>query len=130
MSKERLRIPDDVREAILNHASNCAPNECCGLVASDEDGQISFAYPLTNCEPSPISYTVDPEEHFAALQHAESRGWTLSGAFHSHPKGPATPSVIDVQRANEPDWIYLIVGDGRLRGFRIKDREVDEVDLA
>ncbi len=126
---EQLHLPDDVREAIVAHAGNCAPNECCGLVASDETGRIRFAYPLTNCDPSPVSYTVDPDEHFAALRHAERQGWTLSGAFHSHPNGPATPSIIDVQRALEPDWVYLIVGNGELRGFRVRDRSVDEVEL-
>jgi proteasome lid subunit RPN8/RPN11 len=126
---ERLHLPDDVRQAILAHARNCAPNECCGLVASDEAGAIRFAYPLTNCDPSPVTYTVDPEEHFAALQHAESRGWFLSGAFHSHPNGPATPSIIDVQSALEPDWVYLIAGGSELGGFRMKDGGVTRVDL-
>ncbi len=129
MLKDPLRLPDDIREAIVAHAENCAPNECCGLLASDDAGRVRFAYPLTNCQPSPLTYTVDPDEHFAALQHAETRGWTLSGAFHSHPKGPPTPSVSDVQKALEPDWVYLIVGDGELRGFRIRDREAVEVEL-
>lgn len=129
MSREQLRVPEDVRQAILNHASSCAPDECCGLLASDESGRITFAYPLTNCEPSPVSYTVDPREHFAALRHAEGNGWELSGVFHSHPRGPATPSVIDVQKALEPDWVYLIVGHGRLRGFHIRDRHVEEIHL-
>ena len=126
---EHLHLPDDVRKAIVAHAENCDPNECCGLIASDESGQIRFAYPLTNCDPSPVKYTVDPAEHFGALQHAERQGWVLSGAFHSHPKGPATPSVIDVQRALEPDWIYLIIGDGKLRAFQIKDRSISEIIL-
>lgn len=126
---EHIKLPDDIREALVTHAVNCAPNECCGLIASDDAGRVQFAYPLTNCEPSPVSYTVDPEEHFAALQHAESNGWTLSGAFHSHPKGPPIPSVIDVQKALEPGWVYLIIGDETIRGFRIKDREITEVAL-
>ena len=124
-----LHLPYDVREAIFAHAGNCDPDECCGLIASDASGQIRFAYPITNCDPSPVKYTVDPVEHFAALQHAEQQGWALSGAFHSHPKGPATPSVIDVQRALEPNWVYLIVGDGELRGFQIKDRSISEIEL-
>lgn len=129
LPERRLRVPEDVRSAILTHAENCAPDECCGLIASDSEGRVRFAYPLTNCEPSPVTYTVDPNEHFAALQHAEGNGWSLSGAFHSHPRGPASPSVIDVQNALEPEWVYFIVGDGDLRAFRIKDREVTEVEL-
>ncbi len=130
MLREPLHLPEDVRAAIRSHAETSTPNECCGLLASDSSGRIRFAYPLTNCDPTPISYTIDPDEHFAALRHAETRGWELSGVFHSHPEGPATPSLIDVQRALEPGWVYIIVGNDRLRGFLIRGHEVEEIELA
>jgi proteasome lid subunit RPN8/RPN11 len=122
-------LADQIKEAILVHASNCAPDECCGLLAMDPEGAIRFAYPLTNADPSPVSYTVDPDEHFHALRHAESRGWEIAGVFHSHPKGPPAPSVMDVQRALEPDWVYLIAAEDDVRGFWISDGEVAEVGL-
>jgi proteasome lid subunit RPN8/RPN11 len=124
-----LSLDDQIRRAIVTHADNCAPNECCGLLAGDPTGRICFAYPLTNAHPSPVSYTIDPEEHFRALRHAESNGWEIAGAFHSHPRGPATPSIIDVQSALEPDWLYLVASPGEIRGFRIADGEVVELGL-
>ncbi len=124
-----LSLDDQIRQAILVHADNCAPNECCGLLAADESGRIRFAYPLTNVDPSPVSYTIDPDEHFQAIRHAESRGWEIAGAFHSHPRGPATPSVVDVAGALEPDWAYLVAAPDEIRCFRIRDREVEEVGL-
>ena len=124
------RLPDQVRWAILAHADNCAPDECCGLLATDAEGRIRFAYPLTNADPSPVSYTVDPAEHFHALRHAESRGWDLAGVFHSHPQGPAIPSMTDVQAALEPDWIYLIAAPGEIRGFWIRAGVIEEISLA
>jgi proteasome lid subunit RPN8/RPN11 len=123
------RLPDQIRQAILTHADNCAPNECCGLVAADSEGQITFAYPLTNVDPSPVSYTIDPDEHFSALAHAESQGWVITGVFHSHPGGDAMPSLIDVQSALEPGWMYLIVAPGEIRGFTIRAGTVEEVEL-
>jgi proteasome lid subunit RPN8/RPN11 len=123
------RLADQIRQAILTHADNCAPDECCGLLAADTEGRITFAYPLTNVDPSPVSYTVDPDEHFAALSHAESQGWEIAGAFHSHPAGGATPSMIDVQAALEPDWIYLIAAPAEIRGFRIRAGEVEELAI-
>jgi proteasome lid subunit RPN8/RPN11 len=123
------RLADQIRRAILTHADNCAPNECCGLLAADPEGQITFAYPLTNINPSPVSYTVDPDEHFAALTHAESRGWEIAGVFHSHPGGSAMPSMVDVQTALEPDWMYLIASPDEIRGFWIKAGVVDEIGL-
>jgi proteasome lid subunit RPN8/RPN11 len=129
MSSESLSLGDQVRLGILAHAANCAPNECCGLLAADTTGGIRFAYPLTNADPSPVSYTVDPEEHFGALRHAEAQGWEIAGVFHSHPRGPATPSMMDVRTALEPDWIYLVAAPGEIRGFRIAGGNVVEVEL-
>jgi proteasome lid subunit RPN8/RPN11 len=123
------RLPDQIRQAILAHAENCAPNEACGLIAIDLSGVIRFAYPLSNSDPSPVSYTIDPDEHFHALTHAESRGWEIGGVFHSHPGGTATPSMIDVQAALEPDWIYLIASPDEIRGFRIRSGEIEEIEL-
>jgi proteasome lid subunit RPN8/RPN11 len=127
---ETLHLPDQIRRAILVHAANCAPDECCGLLASDGDGRIRFAYPLTNVNPSPVTYTLDPDEHFAAFNHAESMGWEISGVFHSHPMSPATPSMVDVQAALEPEWVYLIAAPDEVRAFRIQDQEISEIALS
>lgn len=122
-----LRLPDQIRWAILAYADHCAPDECCGLLAVDGEGQIRFAYPLTNADPSPISFTVDPDEHFHALRHAESMEWEIAGVFHSHPGGTSMPSMIDVQSALEPEWIYLIAAPNEIRGFHIRAGEIEEI---
>jgi proteasome lid subunit RPN8/RPN11 len=127
-------IPAQVRAAMVRHAVNTLPQECCGLIAGDDSG-IRMLYPLTNVEHSPVRYTVDPAEHFGALRHAERLGWSLVGAFHSHPSTAAYPSPTDIRLAGEPDWLYVIVGFAdpehpAVRGFRIVDRTVSEVELA
>lgn len=122
-------LPEQIRQAILVHADNCAPDECCGLIAIDDDRRIRFAYPLTNAAPTPVSYTIDPDEHFHALRHAESLGWEIGGAFHSHPRGPATPSIADVRAALDPRWMYLIAAPGEVRGWSIRDGSVEEIPL-
>jgi proteasome lid subunit RPN8/RPN11 len=123
------RLPDQIRQAILAHAEHCSPDECCGLLAVDSTGVIRFAYPLTNADPSPVSYTIDPDEHFQALRHAEAMGWEIGGAFHSHPGGTAMPSMIDVQTALEPEWVYLIASPDEIRGFSIRDGVIEELSL-
>lgn len=125
---EPLVLPVPIRDAILAHADNCLPDECCGLIATVE-GAIRFAYPLTNANPSPVTFTVDPLEHFGAMRHAEGQGWEISGVFHSHPDGAPTPSPTDVAMAWDPDWIHLIVGAGELSAFRIREGKVDEVGV-
>lgn len=121
-------LPEPIRVAILTHAENNLPDECCGLIAIEE-GAVRFAYPLTNTNPSPVSFTVDPLEHFGAMRHAENQGWEISGVFHSHPDGEAAPSPTDVAMAWEPDWIHLIVGGGELGAFRIRGGEIEAVVL-
>lgn len=130
-----LRVPGQIRDAMVVHARNCAPEEACGLLAGDPGGgSLRMAYPLTNRDHSPVRYTIEPEEHFRAWKHAERCGWELVGAFHSHPTSAAVPSSIDVGRAYEPDWTYVIVGLSdpsrpEIRAFRIADGMADEVPV-
>ena len=89
-------------------------------------------YPTANADPSPVTYTVPPAEHYAALVDADRHGWELSGVFHSHPNGPARPSVIDLASAPDPTWTYLVVGLGaepEIRAWRIRSGEAIEVSL-
>jgi [CysO sulfur-carrier protein]-S-L-cysteine hydrolase len=123
-------VPRDIHDAIVTHAHACRPEEACGLVAADADGVLTMAYCLTNTQHSPTAYTIDPEEHFRALRHAESSGWHLAGVFHSHPHSDPYPSPIDRRLAPDPDWVYLIVGqEGTLRGYRLQGGSVTEVSL-
>jgi len=103
-------LPEGVKEAVIRHAEVCLPNECCGLLATDGVGRIRFAYPLTNSNPSPVAFTIAPEEHFAALRHAERHGWEIGGVFHSPPRGPAVLSETDLSQPHETDWIHVVVG--------------------
>lgn len=87
------------------------PNEGCGLLALDGDRVVSV-YPTANEDASPHSYTIPPQEHYDALIDAESNGWEIGGVFHSHPNGDATMSTVDLARALDPDWFYVVVGLG------------------
>ena len=124
-------IPPPIREALVAHTLACLPEECCGLLAVDGHGSIRFVYPLTNVDHSPVSYTVEPREHFGALRHADRHGWEIEGGFHSHPTTTPVPSPTDVERSPGPGWLHLLVGfeAGRpaVRAFRIRDGQIEEV---
>jgi len=127
-------LPTQIRDAVLAHAAFCAPEEACGLLAGDADGRLRMVYCLTNARHSPVAYTIEPEEHFRALRHAEANGWELVGAFHSHPYSEAFPSATDRRLAAEPDWIYLIASlvgpdSSRLRGYFLRNGTVEEEPL-
>ena len=121
-----------ITAAMVAHARFCDPEEACGLLAGEPGEPPRMVYSLTNADASTTAFTVDPDEHFAALRHAERSGMELVGAFHSHPRSPAVPSRTDIARALEPDWLYVIVGlvDGaapEIRAWRIRDGETNEV---
>ncbi len=64
----------------------------------------------------------------------EDAGLELLAIYHSHPRGPATPSETDVARAFYPEAIYLICDFAGpdlpvLRGFRIGAERFWEVLL-
>jgi proteasome lid subunit RPN8/RPN11 len=130
--QRRLDLPAQIHEAMLRHSRFVYPEEACGLLAADRYGKLRMAYCLTNAEHSESSYTIDPTEHFGALQHAESQGWNLVGAFHSHPHSEAFPSRTDLRLAAEPDWIYFIVGlngPATVRAFLLEGGTIQEALL-
>lgn len=94
--------------------------------------RISEVYPTANDDASPSSFTIPPAEHYAALTRAEALGWQLGGSFHSHPRGEPRPSDRDLEKALEPDWVYLIVGldeQPDIKAWEIRDRTAREVSL-
>ncbi len=109
--------------AIVQHMRFCAPDEACGLLAVDASGEPVMAYCLTNVDHSPRRrFTVDPAEHFRAMRHAEANGWAIGGSFHSHPRGRAVPSPVDVAAALDPTWWYVVAGPAsrpEVRAYRI-----------
>lgn len=128
-----LRVPASVIAKIVAHARAVAPEECCGLLARDDSGAVTRAYPVVNVERSPVRFTVDPDGHFAALRDAEAQGWTLGGGYHSHPRSSPVPSRSDLAGALDPDWIHLIVGlageNAAVRGWRIVGGAAIEVAI-
>ena len=127
-----IEVPAQIVDAMIAHSRFTYPEEACGLVAADGGGRLRMVYCLTNSARSETAYTIEPTEHFRALQHAERRGWSLVGAFHSHPHSPPFPSATDLRLAAEPDWIYFIVGSddqNEVRGFRLRDGIVREITM-
>ncbi|HEY1237583.1 MAG TPA: M67 family metallopeptidase [Solirubrobacterales bacterium] len=128
-----MRIPREVYDELLAHAREEAPNECCGILGG-KDGAAATVYRATNAEASPLRYTLDPNDLFRiTFREIPANDEEMLAIYHSHTASPAYPSQTDINLATYPDSIYLIVslaeGEEPLRGFRIEDGEVTEVDL-
>jgi proteasome lid subunit RPN8/RPN11 len=127
-----MRIPGQIYEEMLAHAREEAPNECCGLIGGT-NGMARTVYRARNAEASPLRYNLDPQDQFRIMTEMDERGEELSAIYHSHTASPAYPSQTDINLAAYPEALYLIVslaeGEKDLRGYRIVDGEVTEVDL-
>jgi proteasome lid subunit RPN8/RPN11 len=120
-----LTIARQLLDEIVAHARDEAPNECCGMVAGS-DGRA---------EASPLRYTIHPSDQFRITMEIEERGEEIAAIYHSHTSSPAEPSQTDINLAdNWPDPLYLICSLAEpeapsIRGFSIRDRRVEEVEL-
>ena len=131
-----MEIAAEYRDAIVEHALEENPNECCGLLAG-VDGLVKKHYRITNAQKSPYRYEMDGKEFLEAYREIEDRGWEIQVFYHSHTHSPAYPSDTDVRLAFWPDAYYLLVSllnedEPDIRLFSILDGKVSEenVDIA
>jgi proteasome lid subunit RPN8/RPN11 len=129
----RLTLNAEIVAQIVEHALSGYPDEVCGLVAG-RGGVATAAYPGRNISPTPSdTYELD-HDTLARMIDFEDAGLELTAIYHSHPRGPETPSPTDVALAFYPATVYLIISLATselplLRGFRITDKGEQEVAI-
>ncbi len=128
-----LKLERSYVDEIIAHARQDAPNECCGIIAGS-DSRATKLYRAVNAEASPYRYNVDPKDLLRIYRDIDSQDWDVLAIYHSHTGTEAYPSATDVRLAAWPDAYYLILSleDAEspvLRGFRIQEDEVSEVDV-
>lgn len=80
-----MKLTKPLKQAIIAHALDCYPAECCGLII-DED-----YYPCDNVAVNPTEhFEIDPKD----FAKAESIG-EIQAIVHSHPDGGVLPSDLD-----------------------------------
>jgi len=132
---DAVQIPGRVLDAIVAHAEAELPNECCGLLIGSAL-TIHESVPARNLAASPTSYLIDPEDHFAAIRAARVSGFSVVGAYHSHPASPPTPSARDLAEASFPEFVYLIVSpaegheQNKVGAYRLTEGHVTPLVLA
>ncbi len=127
-----MRLPQDVVDQLVAHAREDAPNECCGMVAS-EDGRAVAVHRVANAKPSPLHYEMDPRDQYRVQTAIEDAGHQLGAIYHSHTRSDPIPSQTDINLAFYPDSLYVIVGvkgpEPDVRAWTIVDGEVAPAEL-
>jgi [CysO sulfur-carrier protein]-S-L-cysteine hydrolase len=129
-----VRISSTQRDALITHAREEAPIECCGYLRA-AGGRVEEVFRARNLRNSRYGYELDPQSLLAANE-LDDDGYEV-GIYHSHPASGAEPSQTDINLAHYPHWVYLIVsleGDGagtapEVRAWRMPDGRVEEVEL-
>jgi proteasome lid subunit RPN8/RPN11 len=107
-----IRLRREHLDAMIAHAREDAPIECCGMLAS-VDGQVVALHRARNRENSPYRFDIDPLETRRILERIEDEGTELAGFYHSHTGSPAVPSPTDVRMMGPlfgPPYIHFVVG--------------------
>jgi [CysO sulfur-carrier protein]-S-L-cysteine hydrolase len=128
-----MRIAADLYQAMVEHAREEAPNECCGMVGSS-DGRAVAVYRAVNAEASPLRFRMDPDEQLALHNEIESAGLELGAIYHSHTRTEPRPSQTDINFARLwPGVLWIIVGlnggEAEVRTWRIDGGQVSAADL-
>lgn len=98
-------------------------------------GRVTRLYHIENILHSPVAYEMNPRQQMEAMLAVEKAGLQLVAIYHSHPRGPETPSGTDVARAYYPEVAQVIVSlaDRRrpvTRAFAVAGERVDELEVA
>jgi len=124
-----IRLLREHVNAMIAHAREVAPAECCGLIGGVSHMDARTIYRLRNVTANPeLGYEAAPEDLFAAQRQMRERGEELLAIYHSHPRAvDPSPSETDVRLAYYPSATYLIVGLGgteaTVKAFSISERE-------
>jgi proteasome lid subunit RPN8/RPN11 len=121
-------VPPEIREQLVAHALQEAPNEACGLVAF-RDGVAERYLPGENALGSPYRFELRPRD--PADFFLEDEGYELA-VFHSHPVTEPRPSRTDLENIGLWEgrpYLILRADTGELRGWRIADGIVEPLSL-
>ena len=107
-----IRIESEPWAAMVAHARQTYPNECCGAMLGtidDENKMVRVAMPLQNAfeGAQAARYELRPEDLLAADKAARERKMDLIGIYHSHPDCDAYFSKTDLQ--NSCPWYSFVV---------------------
>ncbi len=98
-------------QAIVAHAAEVYPAECCGVVA--QKSRVERYFPCHNIAENPTEqFHLSPEDYIAAEEWG-----TVTGIVHSHPDATTQPSELDKAQCDAMaiPWHIVSYPEGDLR---------------
>ena len=136
---EPAELPRELLLEVFQHARECYPEECCGLLTgTDAQGPLHVVR-CTNVQSQRVArgesnldasraFWIDEQELLNALRAAEASGEKLLVIYHSHVDTAAYLSHTDVTGALGPDGEPLYPGSAQLV-VSVRDSGVGEAAL-
>ena len=127
-----MQIAQPLMDELVAHARAELPNESCGMLAVDGESFTQF-FPAQNEFASPMRFRIDSGDQIRIWNSIDELGQEAA-IFHSHPNSEASPSQTDINLARDwpgAIWVICSLADDEavVRGFRIDNGKVEEVDL-
>jgi proteasome lid subunit RPN8/RPN11 len=110
----RIAIPRAIHEAMIRHALDELPNECCGMLAGTLDREneaavVTHRYPLMNVFASPTRFRVEPKELLVTHRRMRDEGVELIAVYHSHPSSEPVPSRTDLSEHFHGEVVACVI---------------------
>ena len=124
-SLEAVQLSREVLLEVFQHARECYPEECCGLLTGADPELPARVVRCSNVQSTRVArgesdldarraYFIDEQELLNALRGAEQRGERLVVIYHSHVDTAAYLSFTDLEGALGPDGRPLYPGVAQL----------------
>ena len=131
-----IRMDVMLYDEIVQYAKEHLPEESCGLIAGEIDGDnktIKKVYFLENTDHAEDHFTLNPKEQLEAVKDMRKNGYKPLGNWHSHPSSPSRPSVEDIKLAYDKGASYMIVSfltkAPVINSFHIENDQYEKEDL-
>lgn len=98
-----MKLSKKLKNSILEHAKQCYPHECCGLIVNHE------YYPCANVSTDKNQFEICPKD----WAKAEDKG-TIQAIVHSHPDGSTQASELDLHQIELHGLAWVIVSYSEL----------------
>lgn len=115
MTIEAIHLTNSQLNVIYLASEEAYPSEACGLVTGWllGEGTLKAARVVRAknllANSTDDKFEVDPRTRIEVEKRIRGTDERLIGHYHSHPNKPAYPSKLDLQKAYEPNLVWIIV---------------------